>query len=67
KVDCIVFGHTHEPFMTKLDETLVVNCGSWLTEEKRPASKTFVLISGNGKVKLFKWQDAPILIREESI
>ncbi|HFC49510.1 MAG TPA: hypothetical protein ENJ59_02125 [Thermofilum sp.] len=67
KVDCVAFGHTHKPFITKLEETLVVNSGSWLTEKNKPASKTFIIVSGRGKVKLFKWQDAPILIREETI
>lgn len=42
-VDAIVFGHTHQPFVGRLDEVLLVNPGSPTQEDATPRNSIAIL------------------------
>lgn len=47
-VDCIVFGHSHQPFCALVDGTLMLNPGSPTERRREPRASFAVLETGDG-------------------
>lgn len=59
EADCIIFGHTHQPLIRKIDSTLLINPGSFQTTGRYGAPATYCLITiekGQLKAKIHELQ-----------